>query len=147
MEDEREANMGNETIRVLMIDDNPAAINLMQYLLEEEKDVSIKLEGANTLASGIERLARGGIDVILLDVLLPDSRGFDAFADLRAEVPDVPVVILSGISDEILALKLVRDGAQDYLVKGEVTTSLLVRTIRCAIERTQGEAAREDRAV
>lgn len=139
--------MDHETIRVLMIDDNPAAINLMQYLLEEEKDVSIELEHANTLASGIERLASGGIDVILLDVLLPDSRGFNAFADLRAEVPDVPVIILSGISDEILALKLVRDGAQDYLVKGEVTTSLLVRTIRCAIERTQGEAARGDHAV
>jgi DNA-binding NarL/FixJ family response regulator len=147
MEGTGEVNVGDETIRVLMIDDNPAAINLMQYLLEEEKDVSIRLEGANTLASGIEHLARGGIDVILLDVLLPDSRGFEAFADLRAEVPDVPVIILSGISDEILALKLVRDGAQDYLVKGEVTTSLLVRTIRCAIERTQGEAAREDQAV
>ena len=147
MKGKGELNMDHETIRVLMIDDNPAAINLMQYLLEEEKDVSIELEHANTLASGIERLASGGIDVILLDVLLPDSRGFSAFADLRAEVPDVPVIILNGISDEILALKLVRDGAQDYLVKGEVTTSLLVRTIRCAIERTQGEAAREDHTV
>ena len=132
--------MGDKAIKVLMIDDNPAAISLMRYLLEDAKDVTVTLEHASRLESGIERLMKGGIDVVLLDILLPDSRGFRSFTDLHAAVPDVPVIILSGIDDEALALKMVTDGAQDYLVKGEVVTNLLVRTIRCAIERTRGEA-------
>ena len=136
--------MSDEAIKVLMIDDNPAAISLMQYLLDDAKDVTVKLEHASRLESGIERLTKGGIDVVLLDILLPDSMGFHSFADLHAAVPDVPVIILSGIDDEALALRLVSDGAQDYLVKGEVTTTLLVRTIRCAIERTRGEEAPEN---
>jgi DNA-binding NarL/FixJ family response regulator len=132
--------MGDEAIKVLMIDDNPAAISLMKYLLEDEREVVVELEHASRLESGIERLKQGDIDVVLLDILLPDSPGFRSFTDLHAAVPDVPVVILSGIDDEALALKMVSDGAQDYLVKGEVTTTLLVRTIRCAIERMRGEA-------
>ena len=132
--------MSDEAIKVLMIDDNPAAISLMRYLLEDAKDVTVTLEHASRLESGIERLTEGGIDVVLLDILLPDSRGFRSFTDLHTAVPDVPVIILSGIDDEALALKMVTDGAQDYLVKGEVSTNLLVRTIRCAIERTRGEA-------
>jgi two-component system cell cycle sensor histidine kinase/response regulator CckA len=132
--------MSDEAIKVLMIDDNPAAISLMQYLLEDAKDVRVELEHASRLESGIARLTQGGIDVVLLDILLPDSKGFRSFTDLHKAVPDVPVIILSGIDDEALALKMVSDGAQDYLVKGEVTTNLLVRTIRCAIERTRGEA-------
>ena len=135
--------MSDEAIKVLMIDDNPAAISLMQYLLEDAREVTVELEHASRLESGIERLVEGGIDLVLLDILLPDSRGFHSFTDLHTAVPDIPVIILSGIDDEALALKMVADGAQDYLVKGEVTTTLLVRTIRCAIERTRGEAPQD----
>jgi len=127
-----------EIIKVLAIDDNPAFVNLLRHLLSEAEGVEIDLESADELTSGLERLEEGRIDVVLLDILLPDSRGFDSFGSVHSQMPDVPVIILSGIDDEVLALKMVRDGAQDYLVKGETDSKELVRTIRCAIERTKG---------
>lgn len=135
--------MGADSIVVLAIDDNPAAIDLLRRLLDEAEGVSIHLESASSLEMGLERLKSGGIDVVLLDILLPDSWGFDAFSSVHRAVPQVPVIIMSGIDDEMVALKMVREGAQDYLIKGEVDSRQLVRAIRCAIERARGGEARD----
>jgi signal transduction histidine kinase len=82
------------------------------------------------------------VAVVLLDLSLPDSQGFDTFRRVRAAAPDVPVVVLSGLQDERMAARAVREGAQDYLVKGQVDGQLLARSLRYAIERRRAEEQR-----
>ena len=93
------------------------------------------MECAQLLQTGLDRLAEGGIDVVLLDLSLPDSRGLDTFAKVYAHSPEVPIIVLSSLDDEGLTVQAVRDGAQDYLVKDWMNKNLLVRSIHYAIER------------
>jgi signal transduction histidine kinase/DNA-binding NarL/FixJ family response regulator len=129
----------DERIKILMIEDNPGDARLLVEMLIETEWNPFDLEQANRLSRGLERLAVGDIDIILLDLSLPDSHGFDTFAQIQKKVPQVPVIVLSGLDDEAVAIKAVRGGAQDYLVKGQVDGSLLVRAIRYAIERKRTE--------
>ncbi|MBA7704467.1 hypothetical protein ES703_113277 [subsurface metagenome] len=94
-------------------------------------------ESVTTLKKGLARLAEGGVDLVLLDLGLPDSRGLDTFLKAFDQNPAVPYVIISGYDDEELAIQAVREGAQDYLVKAELNGSLLIRTMLYAIERKQ----------
>ena len=126
--------------RVLLIEDNPGDARLIWEMLAEVKGSPVDLKYADRLSSGLERLAEGGIDVILLDLSLPDSEGLDTFAQVHARAPQVPIIVLTGLDDESLAVKAVREGAQDYLVKGQVDGRLLVRAIRYAIERHRAHA-------
>lgn len=126
-------------IRVLLIEDNPGDARLMQELLREVPSVLIQLEQTASLSEGLQRLHRDRIEVILLDLFLPDSQGFATFHQLRAQAPNIPIVVTTGLNDERLALKAVQEGAQDYLVKGQITGELLVRSIRYAIERKRAE--------
>jgi DNA-binding NarL/FixJ family response regulator len=87
----------------------------------------------------VTRLERGDIDVVLLDLSLPDSQGLDTFVKMHAHAPDMPIVVLSALDDEALAASAVRDGAQDYLVKGEMPLELVARSLRYAIERHRAE--------
>jgi signal transduction histidine kinase/DNA-binding response OmpR family regulator len=125
----------NKPIKVLLVEDNPGDARLLQEMLAEK--ASFDLERVVRLSAGLEQLAAGEIDVVLLDLSLPDSRGFDTFAQVQAKAPQVPIVVLSGLDDKALAVKAVREGAQDYLVKGQIDGNLLVRAIRYAIERKQ----------
>ncbi len=129
----------NDAVTVLLIEDNPGDARLIRELLAGEKGGSFRLECADRLSLGIERLVSGKVDVILLDLGLPDSQGFDTFIKVHNSVPQVPVVILSGLTDEELAARAVREGAQDYLVKGHVDSDLLGRSLRYAIERKRVE--------
>jgi signal transduction histidine kinase/DNA-binding response OmpR family regulator len=139
--------MNDESINVLMIEDNPAEISWMQEMFIEATGASFKLvHSARRLSEGMEWLAQGDIDVVLLDLMLPDSEGLSTFDQVRAEAPRVPIIVLSGMDDESLALKAVRKGAQDYLVKGQVSSGLLSRSIRYAIERNRTEEALKRRA-
>jgi len=122
-------------VRILLIEDNPDDAWLLQALLAGARGASFHLECADRLAAGLARLAAGEHDVVLLDLSLPDSQGFEAFVAVQRQAPDVPIVILSGLEDEALALKTVQAGAQDYLVKEQTDGRLLVRAIRYAIER------------
>jgi len=131
--------MDNKHIKVLLIEDNPGDARLIGETLAEVKGALFDLECANKLSTGLERLAAGDIDVILLDLSLPDSRTFDTFAKAQAQAPEVPIVVLTGLDDEELAVKAVRGGAQDYLVKGQVDSNLLARAMRYAIERKRME--------
>jgi len=127
--------VGDEKIRILLIEDNPGDARLIRELLTAAEGVSFNLEHADRLSTGLARLARGDINVILLDLSLPDSQGLDGLNKICEQTPKVPVVVMSGLSDEAVAVSAVQEGAQDYLVKGSVDSDLLVRSLRYAIER------------
>src|SRR5262249_34194325 len=93
------------------------------------------------LAEGIEAARKGAVDVVLLDLTLPDAHGLDAVTRLHAALPGVPIVVLTGLEDQSVALRSVQGGAQDYLVKSEVSAPLLARALRYAVERSRVEAA------
>lgn len=120
---------------VLLIEDNPGDVRLIQEMLKEAKKPLFHLEVVDRLQNGIKRLGQGGIDIILLDMTLPDSQGFGTFEKIHTVVPDIPIVVMTGLSDETIAMKTVKEGAQDYLVKGQVDSSTLSRVVRYAIER------------
>lgn len=94
-----------------------------------------ELESADRLSRAIDRLSKGGIDVVLCDLSLPDSHGLETFARLHRFAPAIPIIVLSGLNDTNMAVNAVHEGAQDFLVKGEVDGRLLGRSIRYAIER------------
>ncbi|MGQ9627821.1 MAG: PAS domain-containing protein [Anaerolineae bacterium] len=133
--------MNEHTIKVLLVEDNLGDARLLQEMLAEVRGFSFDLKCADRLSLGLEQLAEGGIDLLLLDLSLPDSRGLEAFARVKAQAPKVPIIVLSGLDDEALAVKAVQEGAQDYLVKGQIDSNLLARAIRYAIERKQMEEA------
>lgn len=135
-------------VTVLLVEDNPADTDLIREALDEAflsptLDVpALGLEHVPTLAKGLERLAAGSVDVVLLDLSLPDSQGLETFIRLQRAVPTVPIIVLSGLQDEERAVRAVREGAQDYLVKGQVDGVVLSRAIRYAIERKHAEDER-----
>jgi len=127
--------MSNKAVKVLLIEDNPADTRLIREILAEAKGSPFKLECADRLATGLTCLARGRIDVVLLDLGLPDSQELSTLVKVQAEASTVPVVVLTGLDDEELTIRAVQLGAQDYLVKGQVDSNLLRRSINYAIER------------
>ncbi|MDM7913190.1 MAG: ATP-binding protein, partial [Methanotrichaceae archaeon] len=134
--------MSVEPIRVLLIEDNPGDARLIQELLAEVTFATFDLKIAGRLSKGIEMLAESdGVDAVLLDLSLPDSSGFETFSRIHAQVPRIPIIMLTGNDDEALALKAVQEGAQDYLIKGQVNGQLLARSIRYAIERKRVDEA------
>lgn len=127
--------MNSKTIRVLLIEDNPSDARLIQEALSEPGEDCFDLEAAETLAAGLERLSAGDIDAMLLDLALPDSFGLDTFARAKAHAMGVAIIVLTGMKDDTLALKLVQGGAQDFVAKIDITGNNLTRAIRYAVER------------
>lgn len=130
--------------KILLIEDNPGDTRLIQEMLAEVKVASFEvtsfeIECLDSLLNGLKRLERGGIDLVLLDLLLPDSHGLETFTSVYSRAPGVPIIVLSCLNDEVLAVEAVRKGAQDYLVKGQFDGNLLVRSICYAIERKRTE--------
>ena len=119
----------------------------MREMLAEVRCGAFDLECADRLSTGLDRLAEGRIDAVLLDLSLPDSQGLDTFIKTSSQAAQVPIIVLSGLDDEELAVKAVREGAQDYLVKGQVDANLLVRAMRYAIERKRVERKRAREAL
>jgi DNA-binding response OmpR family regulator len=131
--------MDNRPLRVLLIEDNPADARMISEMLKGLPEGVFELESVDRLSTGLERLGDGDgeRDVVLLDLSLPDSQGFDTFLKLREKAGAVPIVLLTGLDDEALAVRAVHEGAQDYLNKGQVDGHLLSRAIRYAIERNK----------
>jgi len=128
-------------LTVLVVEDNPGDARLVELYLHEDPARPFKVVKAARLSEGLAALQAQPIDVVLLDLSLPDSFGMDSLARLRAASPSVPVVVLTGTSDEGLALEALRQGAQDYLVKGQGDGELVRRAIRYAIGRSAADAA------
>lgn len=122
-------------LRVLLVEEDEAQRTEVEELLSEAEDPRVDVEGCGYLSDALERLADGGIDLVLLDLSLPDSDGVATFERMYAFAPDVPVVVLTDLHDEKVAMTTVQGGAQDYLVRDEVGSGILVRSIRYAIER------------
>lgn len=131
--------MEKKQIKVLLIEDNPGDVRLMQEFLKDVKGVSFSLQHTDRLEAGLTQIARERVDVILLDLSLPDSHGIDTFLKAQAQAQGIPIVVLTGLYDEAFAVRAVHEGAQDYLVKGQAGADVLVRSIRYAIERQRIE--------
>lgn len=131
-----------EPLTILLIEDHPGYIRLIREMLVEAQATTFTLEATHRLALGLERLAQPGIDVVLLDLTLPDSHGLETFVRLHAEVPDIPVIVLTGFDDDRLAIQAIQAGAQDYLSKEQTSGPLLVRTLRYTVGRWRGERER-----
>ena len=130
-----------ESIRILLVEDNPGDALLLKEVLKETSVTKFAVTEAQCLAEAVERLGASSFDVVLLDLSLPDSVGLDTVSRIQPVCPSAPIVVLTGLDDELLAFEAVRAGAQDYLVKGQYDTHLLVRSIRYAIERKRFEDA------
>jgi PAS domain S-box-containing protein len=129
------------SIGILLIEDNPGDARLIQEMLAEPGKADYHLENADRLSQGLERFLEGGIDVVLLDLSLPDSQGLETLSKVRAQASEVPIIVLTGLDDEVTAVEAVRQGAQDYLVKGDVDSKLLWRAVRYSVERKRSEEA------
>ena len=138
--------MDRTLVKVLLVEDNPADALLLQESLSGDLLTDFQVTVAERLRQGLEELGARPYDVVLLDLGLPDSQGLGTFEAAHAEFPDIPMIVLSGASDEWLALQAVKSGAQDYLVKGEADWHFGARSIRYAIERHQSQLAVGGRA-
>jgi PAS domain S-box-containing protein len=133
--------MAEQPIQVLLVEDNPADVRLWQELLWDVTSAQFQLIPVERLDEAMEMLKQQRFDVILLDLSLPDSQGLETFVKMHLQAPAIPIIVLTGLDDESLATKAVQEGAQDYLVKGQVNGDLLVRCMRYAIERQRAEEA------
>lgn len=130
-----------EPIRILLIEDNPGDARLIQEMLKDAGNTNLRFELASSLHEGLKYVGdpEKPLDAVLLDLGLPDSQGLETFTRLQEKAETFTVIVLSGLNDVDLALRAVRHGAQDYLVKGQITGEVLLRSIRHAIERDEAE--------
>lgn len=136
--------MTPKTTRILLVEDNPGDARLIREMLTGIRDRDLEIDWVTSLSQAVSSMAGGGIDLVILDLELPDSQGLDTFTRAYKHGPHLPFLVLTGHADENLGAAAVRRGAQDYLVKGEVTTGLFYRAIRYAIERKQAEQALQE---
>ena len=129
--------MSDATTRVLLIEDNPDDACFLHEALSETREEQIELVHVEQLDDAVKRLRQETFQVILLDLSLPDSQGIETVLRVQDQAPSVPIIVLTGLDDDNIALQAVRAGAQDYLVKGDIDARILVRSIRYASERKQ----------
>jgi PAS domain S-box-containing protein len=128
-----------QPVKVLLVEDNPGDARLISELLADFRGQFHVAGHVARLADAEEALEKTGVDMVLLDLTLPDSQGFETFQRLLAHGRSVPILVMSGVDDESLALRMVHAGAQDYLVKGKFDAPLLARAMRYAVERNAAE--------
>ena len=131
--------MSRPVIKALLVEDNLGDARLIRTYLNEIQSIQVELDCAARLQEAITRIGNGGLDAVLLDLGLPDSQGIETFLRIQQSASHLPVVVLSGLEDQALAITAVQRGAQDYLVKGEVDSKILERALRYAIERQRTE--------
>ena len=135
--------MTNKTTRILLVEDNPADYRLLREHLAEVGIGAFEVDHAACLKEALERASdESRYDVVLLDLSLPDSQGMTTVHRCRAAMPLLPIVVLTGMDDENLGIQAIRSGAQDYLIKSQVDSRLLMRTIGYAQERHRLEVVR-----
>jgi len=135
--------MAQQPIRILLVEDNAEEAQILQKAFAEAKDLPVTFQRVERLSTALETLDSSSVDVVLLDLWLPDSEGLDTLVKMHRHTPNVPIVVLTASDDETLASRAAQRGAEDYLVKGyvQVYPSLLWRAMRYAIERKRAELA------
>lgn len=124
-----------EPVRILLVEDNPGDARLLREQLRDVDSFAVEISHADRLEAATARLLEGPIDVVLLDLSLPDAQGMETVRRMLERAPEIPILVMTGLDDERLAVQAVQAGAQDYLVKGRTEGDLLVRAIRYAVER------------
>jgi signal transduction histidine kinase len=127
--------MDGPPLRILLVEDNPGDARLLRETLREVESLRFELAHVERLSAALERLEAAAADVVLLDLSLPDAHGLETVSRTLAAAPELPIVVLTGLADETVAIQAVQAGAQDYLVKGTVDGPTLARAIRYALER------------
>ena len=127
--------MFDRPIRLLLVEDNPGDARLFAETIKEARAFQFELAHRSSVDQALAFLAHNKPDMIVLDLGLPDAGGVDAVRNIQLAAPDIPLVVLTGLDDEASAVQALHAGAQDYLVKGQLSTSLLVRALRYAFER------------
>jgi signal transduction histidine kinase len=122
-------------INILLVEDNPADADLLEEFLEEADETEWSLVHVERLKDALQLLHEREFDVVLLDLSLPDKQGLPTVVQTHEAAPDLPIVVLTGLNDKVIALEALRQGAQDFLVKGKIDSYVLIRAIRYAIER------------
>ncbi|HTI11452.1 MAG TPA: PAS domain S-box protein [Puia sp.] len=125
----------NNDLSILTIEDNPSDLFLVEHMLRSSGLMIGNLYSTDRIVQAYEMLQSRPIDLVLLDLTLPDSFGINSFIFLKPVVQRIPVIILTGLSDTCLALEAIKEGAQDYLVKGEFSENLLAKSIQYSLER------------
>src|SRR5580704_7270896 len=126
---------------LLLIEDNPGDARLLREMLNEQIPLNTQLTQLESMTAAETHLAKHAVDIILLDLGLPDAQGLEAIRRTHTAAPGVPVVVLTGLDDKSLAVQALQLGAQDYLIKGQIETRGLLRALRYAIERKSMETA------
>ena len=126
--------MESNRLTVLMVEDNPGDVYLVREMLQTEGEERIDLLTTNRISGAIQILSESRIDAVLLDLGLPDENGLETVKKLREASETIPIVILSGLEDEKMAVTAIQMGAQDFLVKGTISGLLLTRSIFYAIK-------------
>jgi len=126
-------------LRLLLVEDDIVDRKMLERLLAQSSLGAYDVDYADRLSVALDMLQEHIFDVVLLDLGLPDSRGVASVTEIQARTPHVPIVVLSGLDDENTATSAVQKGVQDYLIKGQVDSTLLVRAIRYALERKRAE--------
>ena len=127
----------DKRLGILLVEDNPGDAYLIREILRSIPAADIT--SAENLEAALDHLERHAVDIILLDLSLPDSQGLDTVRRVVAQMPMLPIIVLTGLDDDILALDALKAGAQDYIVKGFVESEMLMRSIRYAMERKMAE--------
>ena len=127
--------MKEKTLQVLLVEDNAGDVRLLREMFGKERADSFELTHFLRMSEAEVHLAKGGTDIVLLDMGLPDGHGLDTVRRAHRVAPDVPMIVLTGLDDEALAAEAMKEGAQDYLIKGQIENRALPRALRHAIER------------
>jgi len=127
--------MKEKALRVLLVEDNAGDARLLREMFSKEKPDSFELTHLLRMSEAVVHLGKGEVDIVLLDMGLPDEHGLDTVRRAHAVAPGIPVIVLTGLDDELLAAEAMKEGAQDYLIKGQIENRALPRALRHAIER------------
>jgi signal transduction histidine kinase len=127
--------MKKKPLQVLLVEDNAGDALLLRAMFIKEPRGTFELSHLTHMAEAEARLAKGGVDIVLLDMGLPDGQGLDTLRRARAAAPEVVLIVMTGLEDEELAAEAMKEGAQDYLIKGQIENRALPRALRHAIER------------
>lgn len=124
-----------ETLQILLVEDNPGDVRIIKELFKDIKSMKVELIHVSTLAEAQEKISKIELDLVLLDLSLPDGYKLEGVKRICTMYPNIPVIVLTGLKDDQISIDAIKIGAQDYMVKDQIDEYILAKAIRYAIER------------